>query len=161
MRARAGRGAPAQSATAAGRSVISGSSVPTGAVFEAFTRCALSRWWGPGGVHTRPSAGVSSAHGGSGTFVMHGPDGYGLHKKSGSPGPEIAPPERIGAAARESRGEPRTPSSWGPTFEPDVARPGSEMRNGVPHQGSPTRRSTVYQTGGGGGRSKGGASSPP
>src|SRR5579872_6977151 len=112
----AGRGAPAQSATADREIVISRIiSAPCELVFEAFTRVRhLSRWWGPAGFSTTTRS-FEFRVGGEWDFVMHGPDGTDYQEWI--TWREIVPPERIALVHGESRDDPNAFESV-LTFEP-------------------------------------------
>ena len=126
----AGRGAPAQSATADREIVISRViSAPRDVVFEAFTEVRhLSRWWGPEGFTTTTRA-FEFRVGGAWDFVMHGPDGTDYQEWISWTA--IVPP----SASRCSTVSPaatRTPSSRSSTFAPDGAATRIEMRTVFP-----------------------------
>jgi Uncharacterized conserved protein len=125
-----GRGALAQSATAAREIVISRViDAPRSLVFEAFTEVRhLSRWWGPAGFTTTTRS-FEFRVGGEWDFVMRGPDGTDY--QDWITWTEIAPPERIAMLHGESRGDPNAFESV-ITFSADGAATRIEMRTVFP-----------------------------
>src|SRR4029079_14392886 len=126
----AGRGAPAQSATADREIVISRViGAPRDVVFEAFTEVRhLSRWWGPEGFTTTTRA-FEFRVGGEWDFEMHGPDGTDYQEWISWT--EITPPERSARHHGESRGDPNAFSSV-LEFVPDGGATRIELRTVFP-----------------------------